>query len=76
MLVISRRDKGIGSGCFRTPCEFPGVPKGIKIVERPLRLVSLAQGKPGLEPALFPVAGLLFLLPFTTFYSLLLIDLS
>jgi hypothetical protein len=28
-LVISRRDKGIISGCFRTPCEFPGVPEGI-----------------------------------------------
>ncbi|MFN4895088.1 MAG: hypothetical protein ACK5HO_04825 [Pseudomonadota bacterium] len=29
-LVISRRDKGIGSGCFRAPYESPGVPKGIK----------------------------------------------
>lgn len=29
-LVISRRDNGIGSGCFRAPYQFPGVPKGIK----------------------------------------------
>ena len=29
MLVISRRDKRIGSGCFRITYEYSGVPKGI-----------------------------------------------
>ena len=32
-LVISRRDKRIVSECFKTPHEFPGVPKGIKMAE-------------------------------------------
>lgn len=45
-LVISRRDKRIVSECFKTPHEFPGVPKGIKMAE-----------PTGLEPATSHVTG-------------------